>query len=117
MAAITSALGWAQLAVMGDAATMSSARGDEALVLAQHGPFRCSQAVIDQRASQSCGRITYISSVGGMTTATGGLAPYAIGKSALNMLTKRLAFELGVKGISCGLICLAVSWNALKFWQ
>jgi 3-oxoacyl-[acyl-carrier protein] reductase len=93
------------VAVTGEAATMSSARVDEALELALHAPLRCSQAVIDQMASRSWGRIVNISSIGGMGTAIGGLAPYAVGKSALNMLTKRLAFELGAKGITVNAVC------------
>ncbi|CAN1574447.1 FabG Dehydrogenases with different specificities (related to short-chain alcohol dehydrogenases) [Paracoccaceae bacterium] len=92
-------------AVMGDAGTMTSARVDEALELSVHAPLRCSQAVIEQMASRSWGRIVNISSIGGMGTAIGGLAPYAIGKSALNMLTKRLAFELGVKGVTVNAVC------------
>jgi 3-oxoacyl-[acyl-carrier protein] reductase len=95
----------AGVAVTGDAATMSSARLDEAFELALHAPLRCSQAVIGQMASRSWGRIVNISSIGGMGTAVGGLAPYAIGKSALNMLTKRLAFELGAKGITVNAVC------------
>lgn len=95
----------AGVAVTGDAATMSSARADEALELSLHAPLRCSQAVIEQMASRSWGRIVNISSIGGMGTAIGGLAPYAIGKSALNMLTKRLAFELGAKGITVNAVC------------
>jgi 3-oxoacyl-[acyl-carrier protein] reductase len=95
----------AGVAVTGDAGTMTSARVDEALELALHAPLRCSQAVIDQMASRSWGRIVNISSIGGMGTAIGGLAPYAIGKSALNMLTKRLAFELGTKGMTVNAVC------------
>jgi 3-oxoacyl-[acyl-carrier protein] reductase len=95
----------AGVAVTGDAATMSSARVDEAFELALHAPLRCSQAVIEQMASRSWGRIVNISSIGGMGTAIGGLAPYAIGKSALNMLTKRLAFELGGNGITVNAVC------------
>jgi 3-oxoacyl-[acyl-carrier protein] reductase len=95
----------AGVAVTGEAATMSGARVDEALELALHAPLRCSQAVIDQMASRSWGRIVNISSIGGMGTAIGGLAPYAIGKSALNMLTKRLAYELGAKGITVNAVC------------
>lgn len=95
----------AGVAVTGEAATMSSARVDEALELALHAPLRCSQAVIDQMASRSWGRIVNISSIGGMGTAIGGLAPYAIGKSALNMLTKRMAFELGTNGITVNAVC------------
>jgi 3-oxoacyl-[acyl-carrier protein] reductase len=95
----------AGVAVTGDAATMSSARVDEALELSLHAPLRCSQAVIEQMTSRSWGRIVNISSIGGMGTAIGGLAPYAIGKSALNMLTKRQAFELGAKGITVNAVC------------
>jgi 3-oxoacyl-[acyl-carrier protein] reductase len=95
----------AGVAVTGDAATMSSARVDEALELSLHAPLRCSQAVIEQMTSRSWGRIVNISSIGGMGTAIGELAPYAIGKSALNMLTKRLAFELGANGITVNAVC------------
>jgi 3-oxoacyl-[acyl-carrier protein] reductase len=95
----------AGIAVTGEAATMSSARVDEALELALHAPLRCAQSVLEQMASRSWGRIVNISSIGGMGTAIGGLAPYAIGKSALNMLTKRLAFELGAKGITVNAVC------------
>jgi 3-oxoacyl-[acyl-carrier protein] reductase len=95
----------AGVAVTGDAATMSSARVDEALELSLHAPLRCSQAVNEQMTSRSWGRIVNISSIGGMGTAIGGLAPYAIGKSALNMLTKRQAFELGAKGITVNAVC------------
>jgi 3-oxoacyl-[acyl-carrier protein] reductase len=51
------------------------------------------------------GRIINISSVGGLGTAIGGVAPYAVVKAALNMLTKRLAFELGPRGITVNALC------------
>ena len=95
----------AGVAVMGEATTMAGAVVDEALQLGLHAPLRLSQAVLPDMASRSWGRIVNISSVGGMGTAIGGLAPYAIGKSALNMLTKRLAFELGAKGITVNSVC------------
>jgi 3-oxoacyl-[acyl-carrier protein] reductase len=46
------------------------------------------------------GRIINISSIGSLGTAINGVAGYAITKAALNMLTKRLAAELGEYGIT-----------------
>lgn len=95
----------AGVAATGEATTMSGTVVDKALQLGLHAPMRLAQAVLPDMASRSWGRIVNISSVGGMGTAIGGLAPYAIGKSALNMLTKRLAFELGTKRITVNAVC------------
>jgi NAD(P)-dependent dehydrogenase (short-subunit alcohol dehydrogenase family) len=84
---------------------MSSALLDEAMRLAVHAPMWCAQQAVHALALHGCGRIVNISSIGAMATAVPGLAPYAVAKSALNMLTKRLAFEFGSRRITVNAIC------------
>jgi 3-oxoacyl-[acyl-carrier protein] reductase len=69
------------------------------------GPLWCAQAAALHLARHGVGRIVNVSSVGGLGTAMGGVAPYAVAKAALNMLTKRLAFELGPRGVTVNAVC------------
>jgi 3-oxoacyl-[acyl-carrier protein] reductase len=95
----------AGVAVTGEAVSMSTAQLDQSMELCVRAPLLCSQAALPYLAASGCGRIINISSIGGMGTAIGGLAPYAVAKAALNMLTKRLAFELGPRGITVNAVC------------
>jgi 3-hydroxybutyrate dehydrogenase len=66
--------------------------------------FWCSRRAIPQFRAQRFGRIINISSVAGKVgSALGG--PYAVGKHALNGLTKVMALENGDSGITSNAIC------------
>jgi 3-oxoacyl-[acyl-carrier protein] reductase len=95
----------AGVAVLGEALSMSAAQLDEAMGLALHAPLWCTQFAAGHLAAHGCGRVINISSIGAMATAVGGLVPYAVAKASLNMLTKRLAVELGPRGVTVNAIC------------
>jgi 3-oxoacyl-[acyl-carrier protein] reductase len=56
------------------------------------------------RARRS-GRIVNVSSIAGLGTAAADTTPYAMTKAAVNVLTKRLALELGPDGITVNTVC------------
>ena len=95
----------AGVAVLGDALDMPVERLEEAMRLALHAPLWCTQAAAAALAAHGCGRVINVSSIGALGTAVAGLAPYAVAKAALNMLTKRLAFELGPRGVTVNAVC------------
>ena len=68
------------------------------------GSLGCAQAVAPHFKARRSGRIVNVSSVAGLGTAIGSLSGYAIAKSAVNMLTKRLAFELGSYNVTVNAI-------------
>lgn len=92
-------------AVTGAALETTPATLDVALRIAVHAPLACSQAAADLLARSGRGAIVNVSSVGALGTAVANLAAYQVAKSALNMLTKRLAFELGPRGVRVNAVC------------
>jgi 3-oxoacyl-[acyl-carrier protein] reductase len=95
----------AGLAVTGTILETTAEDLDTAIAVNLKGPLWCGQAAAPHLARHAVGRIVNVSSVGGLGTAIGGVAPYAVVKAALNMLTKRLAFELAARGITANAVC------------
>lgn len=77
------------------------------------GPLYCVQAAAPGMIERRSGRIVNISSVAAMATAAPDVSLYAVSKGALNMLTKRLAFELGEHGIRVNAVCPGPTDTAL----
>lgn len=69
------------------------------------GCLHCAQQVAPHMKARRAGRIVNVSSIGALGTAVGSVAGYAIVKSAVNMLTKRLAFELGAFNVTVNGVC------------
>jgi 3-oxoacyl-[acyl-carrier protein] reductase len=59
------------------------------------GTYYCVQAIAPQMIDKRYGKIINISSILGIGVITGGEVAYAPSKAAVNMLTKRFAYELG----------------------
>lgn len=68
------------------------------------GILHCSRAVSDQMKGLDSGRIINVSSIAALGTSMSGTTGYAITKSAVNMLTRRLALELGPDNITVNAI-------------
>lgn len=64
------------------------------------GPFFCSKEAARYMVEQKSGKIINISSVAGIGISEVGSSGYAVTKSALIMMTKRLGVELGPHGIN-----------------
>ena len=73
------------------------------------GVYYCIQAAAPHMIKQRYGKIINISSIAGIGTTMGGQVAYAPSKAAVNILTRKLAYELGpyninVNAIAPGLI-------------
>jgi 3-oxoacyl-[acyl-carrier protein] reductase len=68
------------------------------------GPYYCIQAVAPHMISQKYGKIINISSIGGIGDINKGQVSYAPAKAALIMLTKKLAYEIGLYNINVNAI-------------
>jgi 3-oxoacyl-[acyl-carrier protein] reductase len=90
----------AGMAALGSALTTSDEQLDALMKVNLHGPLAAAQLVATHMIAQRRGRIINISSIGSLGTAINGVAGYAMTKAALNMLTKRLAAELGEFGVT-----------------
>lgn len=77
---------------------------DRLIAVNLKGAIYCSQAVAPGMKERRYGKIVNMSSLAGLGTAVVGSTPYAITKSAVITLTKRLAFELGPDGINVNAI-------------
>ena len=82
------------------------------------GVINCTREVAKHMIQRRYGKIINISSIAGLGTAITGTTHYAVTKSAVIMLTKRFALELGeyginVNGIAPGLILtdMVTSWR------
>lgn len=69
------------------------------------GVVNCVQAIVPSMSARNSGKIVNLSSIAGLGTAVGETTPYALTKAAVISLTKRMAFELGPKGINVNAIC------------
>lgn len=90
----------AGMAALGTALTTNDEQLDALMKVNLHGPLAAAQLVAPYMIARRNGRIINISSIGGLGTAINGVAGYAMTKAALNMLTKRLAAELGEFGVT-----------------
>ena len=68
------------------------------------GAVHCCKEAIKYMIKKRSGKIINIASIAGIGTALSGTTAYAITKSAIILLTKRLAFELGPYGITVNAI-------------
>ncbi len=87
-------------AALGTALTTSDEQLDALMKVNLNGPLAAAQLVAPHMIARRHGRIINISSIGSLGTAINGVAGYAMTKAALNMLTKRLAAELGEFGVT-----------------
>ena len=83
------------------------------------GVIHCARAVLASMKQQRYGRIINVSSIAALSTSMGGITGYAMTKAALNLLTRRLANELGphnitVNGIAPGFIPTDMSLEGAK---
>jgi 3-oxoacyl-[acyl-carrier protein] reductase len=88
----------------GAAATMSQELLGQLWGVNLIGVVNCVQAVAPIMLRNRRGRIVNVASVGGLAMATPDNTPYALSKSALITLTKRLALELG-PDLSVNAVC------------
>lgn len=87
-------------AALGTALATSDEQLDALMKVNLNGPLAAAQLVAPHMIAQRHGRIINISSIGSIGTAINSVAGYAMTKAALNMLTKRLAAELGEFGVT-----------------
>jgi 3-oxoacyl-[acyl-carrier protein] reductase len=87
-------------AALGTALTTSDEQLDALMKVNLNGPLAAAQLVAPHMIARRHGRIINISSIGSLGTAINSVAGYAVTKAALNMLTKRLAAELGEFGVT-----------------
>ena len=85
------------------ALTLDLALLDQLMDVNVKGPLRCVQALATMMAPGSA--IVNIASIAAHGTAVNGTTPYAISKAALVQLSKRLAYELGPRGIRVNSLC------------
>lgn len=85
--------------------TLTEASLDEMISVNFKGIIHCTRAVVPHMIQRHYGKIINISSVAGLGTAVSDNTPYAATKAAVNILTKRLALELGPHGINVNAIC------------
>ena len=69
------------------------------------GIIHCTRAVMGLMIDKGYGKIINLSSLAGLGTAVAGTTPYGLTKAAVISLTKRMALELGPKGINVNAIC------------
>lgn len=79
------------------------------------GALFCAQAVTPYMMKKHYGKIVNISSIAGLGTALPGNLLYATTKGALNILTKRLALELGPYGIFVNAVAPGLIWTDMTF--
>lgn len=72
------------------------------------GVIHMVRAVVGGMRARRYGRIVNVSSIAGIGTAMRGTTWYAATKSAVNILTKRFALELGKDGITCNCVAPGV---------
>ena len=89
----------------GSVMTMNEQELDRMIAVNVKGIVNCVQLVVPKMTEQNYGKIVNISSLAGLGTAVGGTTPYGLTKAAVISLTKRMAFELGPKGINVNAIC------------
>ena len=78
---------------------------DQMIAVNVKGIVNCVQAIVPGMAERGAGKIVNISSLAGLGTAVPETTPYGLTKAAVISLTKRMAFELGPKGINVNAIC------------
>jgi 3-oxoacyl-[acyl-carrier protein] reductase len=75
------------------------------------GVLNCTRAVAPYMIERSYGKVVNISSVAGIGTASPDDYLYSTTKAAVNILTKRLALELGQHGINVNAIAPGLIWT------
>lgn len=92
-------------AAYGSALSMTDDDLDNMMAVNVKGALHCAQAVAPQMIDQHYGRIINVSSVAALSTAAQDVSAYAMSKASVNMLTKRLALELGPHAITVNAVC------------
>jgi 3-oxoacyl-[acyl-carrier protein] reductase len=78
---------------------------DQMIAVNLHGVLHMVEAAAPGMRARRSGRIVNVSSIAGLGTAAADTTPYAMTKAAVNVLTKRLALELGPDGITVNTVC------------
>ncbi|HLM29962.1 MAG TPA: SDR family NAD(P)-dependent oxidoreductase [Acidimicrobiales bacterium] len=78
---------------------------ESGLLLNLHSAFWATREALGTMVERGWGRIINISSVEGKVASLPAIAPYVVGKHALQGLTKSVAVEYGELGITCNAIC------------
>jgi 3-oxoacyl-[acyl-carrier protein] reductase len=95
----------AGILLSGNVMSMNHDELDQMISVNVKGIVNCVQAVVPGMAKRGSGKIVNISSLAGLGTAVPETTPYGLTKAAVISLTKRMAFELGPKGINVNAIC------------
>ncbi len=95
----------AGILLSGNVMSMNHDELDQMISVNVKGIVNCVQAVVPGMAERGSGKIVNISSLAGLGTAVPETTPYGLTKAAVISLTKRMAFELGPKGINVNAIC------------
>ena len=73
---------------------------DQLMAINLKGIFHCVQAVAPHMIERGYGKIVNVSSIAALATAVADTTAYSTTKAAVNVLTKRMAFELSPHGIN-----------------
>ena len=73
---------------------------DQLIAINLKGIFHCVQAVAPHMMKHGYGKIVNVSSIAALATTVANTTAYATTKAAVNVLTKRMAFELSPHGIN-----------------
>lgn len=93
------------VASYGSLLDVDDAEIDRVMGVNLRGALYCVQAVAPAMINRGGGRIINVSSIAALGTAVPQISLYSVSKAALNMLTKRLALELGEHGINVNAVC------------
>ncbi len=95
----------AGILIGGNVMSMNHDELDQMISVNVKGIVNCVQAIVPGMVERGSGKIVNISSLAGLGTAVPETTPYGLTKAAVISLTKRMAFELGPKGINVNAIC------------
>ena len=73
---------------------------DQLIAINLKGIFHCVQSVAPHMMKHGYGKIVNVSSIAALATTVADMTAYATTKAAVNVLTKRMAFELSPHGIN-----------------
>ncbi len=91
--------------VTGRTLEFTAARLDEAMQVNVMAAMHCAATVAPGMRERGRGRIVNVAATSAFGTTAGGIAPHAIAKAGVVLLTKQLAAELGPAGITCNVVC------------
>jgi 3-oxoacyl-[acyl-carrier protein] reductase len=91
--------------VAGRTLELDEARLAEAMRINVLASALCAAAVAPGMRARGSGRIVNVAATSAFGTTAGGIAPHAIAKAGVVLLTKQLAAELGPAGITVNVVC------------